>query len=81
MKDRFLFRRALVETAVQRPMCNFHGTKEELRALVDVVAATRVFESVLMDDSKTLGEITEALKRKHVCARAFEHAFSTAWPL
>jgi hypothetical protein len=81
MKDRFLFRRALVESATTRPEYNFHGTKEELRALVDVIAATRMFESTLMDDSKSLGEITEALKRKHVCARAFEHVFGTVWPL
>lgn len=81
MKDRFLLRKALVESSIERPACNFHGTKEELKALVDVVAATRVFEAILMDDSKSLSQITEALKRKHVCARAFEHVFSVPWPL
>lgn len=81
MKDRFLFRKALVESSVRQPPCNFHGTKDELKALVDAVAATKIFESVLMDDTKTLAEITQALKRKHVCARAFEHAFNTPWPL
>lgn len=81
MKDRFLLRKALVESAVRRPAYNFHGTKAELKALVDVVAATKIFESVLLDDTKTLSEITEALKCKHSCARTFEHMFNSPWPL
>lgn len=81
MKNRFLFRKALVESTLDRPSCNFHGTKEELTALVDVMTATKIFENVLMDDEKSLSEITEALKRKHVCARAFERVFGRPWPL
>lgn len=81
MKDRFIFRKVMIESVALRPSCNFHGTREELKSLMDVVTATRVFESVLMDDSKTLEQITEALKRKHVCARNFEHTFNIVWPL
>lgn len=81
MKDRFLLRKALIESAVERPAYNFHGTKPELKALVDVVAATKIFESTLFDDSKSLEQITEALRRKHACARTFEHVFGCPWSL
>ena len=81
MKDRFLLRKALVESAVERPAYNFHGTKPELKAFVDVVTATKIFESSLMDDTKTLSQITDALKCKHACARTFEHVFGCVWPL
>lgn len=81
MKDRFLFRQALVESTISNPRVNFHGTKTELQALVDVLAATKIFESTLMDDTKSLAEITESLRRKHSCARTFEHVFGVSWPL
>lgn len=70
-----------MESAIDRPSCNFHGTKQELSALIDVITATRVFESVLLDDSKNLVEVTDALKRKHSCARKFERTFGVVWPL
>ncbi len=81
MKDRFLLRKALVESTVERPAYNFHGTKSELKALIDVVAATKIFESTLLDDTKSLSQITEALKCKHACARTFEYTFNCPWPL
>lgn len=81
MNRRFLLRSTLVEGVSSRPSFDLHGTQDELRAIVDAVAATRLFESVLMDDTKNLDEIMEALRRKHTCARRFERTLGLTWVL
>jgi hypothetical protein len=81
MKNRYLLRRAIAECVASSPVCDFHGTKDELTALVDAIASTKIFESKLMNDSSTLAEITKALKRKHACARRFEHLYGMRWAL